>query len=201
MTAPEPPPPSAADEGPAPVRVGVLLPGLPARPGEWLADCTAYDAAGADVLWIDAGATPPYDVLAVAAALAAATYRVRLVVALPESVPPAAFLARALATVATLSDGRLALAADPRRRAQLHVLAPALRVFERRPAGGYDEPGAGRWAQVPSPRGRDAWGATLSGAAERGLHGLLVPPTASLLDTLRNPEPPPPRQDLRLAQG
>jgi hypothetical protein len=86
------------------MKVGVLL----ATPGEdlggWLADAAAFDAAGADALWIDvAGELDP---LAVTAALATLTHRSLLVTAVPEVADD-----RTLATIERLSRGRLADAA------------------------------------------------------------------------------------------
>ncbi|MEO3766637.1 hypothetical protein [Streptomyces sp. B8F3] len=180
-------PPPPADAATRPVQVGVLLPRLLDEPADWLAECAAYEAAGADALWLDGGPDPAHDVLALAAALAAATGRARLVVALPVSVPQAALLARALATVVLLSGGRLALAADSRRCAELGAVAPAVPAFRRlAPAGpGYEEPGAGRWTPVAAPAGPDAWRTALAGAAERGVHGLVVPAGQPLLEELR----------------
>ncbi|WBB60499.1 hypothetical protein O7599_34185 [Streptomyces sp. WMMC500] len=186
---PSPPAPSGAVPAAArrAVRVGVLLPRLPEEPGAWFAECAAYDSAGADALWLDGGPDPAHDVLALAAALATATSRAKLVVALPDTVPQAALLARALATVVLLSAGRLALAADSRRCAELVAVAPKVPAFRRlAPAGpGYEEPGAGRWTPVAAPAGPDAWRAALAGAAERGVHGLVVPAGQPLLEALR----------------
>lgn len=187
MSASPPPSPRAATTGTArAVRVGVLLPRLPEEPADWLAECAAYDSAGADALWLDGGPDPAHDVLALAAALATATSRARLVVALPDSVPQAALLARALATVVLLSSGRLALAAGSRRCAELVAVAPTVPAFRRlAPAGpGYEEPGAGRWTPVTAPADPDAWQAALAAAAERGVHGLVVPAGQPLLEAL-----------------
>ncbi len=180
---------AAAGADPA-VRVGVLLPRMPEEPGGWLAECAAYDAAGADALWLDGGPDPAHDVLALAAALAGATNRAKLVVALPDSVPQAAWLARALATVVLLSERRLALAADSRRCAELVAVAPTVPAFRRlAPAGpGYEEPGAGRWTPVAAPAGPAAWRDALAGAADRGVHGLVVPAGPPLLAELRRGE-------------
>jgi len=81
------------------VQVGVLLAREPEELGEWLTDAAAFDAAGADALWIDPG--QEFDVLALTAALAAVTFRTRLVVTPPEAPE------RTLATVHRLSRGRL----------------------------------------------------------------------------------------------
>lgn len=164
------PPPSTGAEPPHGPRRGAA-PRLPEEPAAWLAECAAYDSAGADALWLDGGPDPAHDVLALAAALAAATGRARLVVALPDSVPQAALLARALATVVLLSGGRLALAADSRRCAELGAVAPTVPAFRRlAPAGpGYEEPGAGRWTPAAAPAGPDAWRTALAGC--RGARG------------------------------
>ncbi len=90
-----------------PVKIGVLLPPPPDEFGEWLADAAAFEAAGAEVLWIDAG--PAADPLTLGAALAALTYRSLLVTTLPEGEVPEP---RALATVRRLSRDRFALSAD-----------------------------------------------------------------------------------------
>ena len=187
MSASPLPSPGAAGAGAArAVRVGVLLPRLLEEPGAWLAECTAYDSAGADALWLDGGPDPAHDVLALAASVAAATSRAQLVVGLPDSVPQAALLARTLATVVLLSGGRLALAAGSRRCAELVAVAPAVPAFRRlAPAGpGYEEPGGGRWTPAAAPAGPDAWRAALAGAAQRGVHGLVVPAGQPLLDAL-----------------
>jgi|SRR6266540_1483595 len=85
------------------VMVGVLLDRDPEALGEWLADAAAFDAAGADALWVDCESG--WDVLALAAALAVVTFRSRLVVAGPEGEPDG----RTLETVSRLSGGRFAL--------------------------------------------------------------------------------------------
>jgi alkanesulfonate monooxygenase SsuD/methylene tetrahydromethanopterin reductase-like flavin-dependent oxidoreductase (luciferase family) len=61
--------------GSRPVKVGVLLPRQLDELGEWLADAAAFDAAGADALWVDPAVGPELDSLALLAALAALTSR------------------------------------------------------------------------------------------------------------------------------
>jgi len=191
-------------EDPGAVEVGVLLDLEPGRIGEWLADAAAFDAGGADALWIDAGPEPELDVLALAAALAVVTFRARLVVALPDSGAAPAGLARTLDTVRRLSHGRLVLVADPGPCAEL---APEVRVVRRIPGepGVFEEIRAGaeaqRWESTPVPQGRAAWQAARADAAGRGARGLVVPADPRLLDILRNPDDPGERHDLQLAQG
>jgi hypothetical protein len=89
------------------VMVGVLLDRDPRALGEWLADAAAFDAAGADALWLDLGPQADWDVMSLAAALAVVTFRARLVVA-ADGEPEA----RTLDTVTRLSGGRLGLPND-----------------------------------------------------------------------------------------
>ena len=65
------------------VKVGIMLARQPDDVGEWLADGTAFEAAGAHALWVDFGPDPDLDPLAMTAALAALTFRSLLVPILP----------------------------------------------------------------------------------------------------------------------
>jgi len=182
------------------VKVGVLLNQMPDNLGEWLADAAAFDAAGADALWVDCGPNPQLDVPALAAALAAITHRARLVVAFPDVSAAPAESTRTVDTIVQLSRGRLALIADAR---QLEFGIAVFRrvrgepdAFER-----LDTDEGERWLQVPAPQGRQAWRETRADAAGRGFTGLVVPVDPRLLDILRNPDDPGDRHDLQLAQG
>jgi alkanesulfonate monooxygenase SsuD/methylene tetrahydromethanopterin reductase-like flavin-dependent oxidoreductase (luciferase family) len=193
--------------GSSAVQIGVLLARQLDELGEWLIDATAFDAAGADALWVDPVVESELDPLSLLAGLAAVTSQSLLVAALPAPDRPLMALARTVATIARLSRGRLALVADPERLAELAVAAPGFEAFHRlqgepgtferaRPGGK-----AERWVQTPSPEGRAAWRAALADAAERGARGLLVPAGPRLLDILRNPDDPGDRRDLQLASG
>jgi hypothetical protein len=168
----------ANTEDPQRIRVGVRLGWRPGDIGGWLADGSAYDAAGADAVWIDVSDHPDLDPLAVAAALAAVTYRCLLVV-------PAIAAAdagrvrerdRTVETVTQLSRGRL------------------------RVVGTFEDP-AKRWVETVLPDGRAAWSATLAEASANGHYGLVVPADARLIDLLRNPGEPGERRDLELSVG
>jgi hypothetical protein len=209
---------------PAAVEVGVLLARRPEELGEWLADARAFEAAGAAALWVDPAPESGLDPLALLAALAALTAEA-LLVATPPAGLPAAALAGTLATVARLSHGRLALAADAGRLGELTALAPGCDAFRRLPgtppaferlrgegeaegraqaAASEDERGegeGGRWVQAAPPESRAAWRAALADAEAAGAAGLLVPAGPRLLDILRHPDDPEGRQDLQLAQG
>jgi hypothetical protein len=180
----------------APVKVGVVLELDAARIGEWLADAAAFDAGGVDSLWLEPG--PELDVLAVAAALAVVTFRARLVVPLPET-----SAARTLDTVGRLSRGRLALVAEPDRRADLPTDLSVFRRVSGEP-GVFEDLSAEareRWLSIPVPEGRASWREARAEAAASGARGLLVPADPRLLDVLRNPDDPGERHDLQLAQG
>ncbi len=189
------------------VKVGVLLDQEPDEIGEWLADMAAFDAAGADALWVDSGPEPEWDVLALTAALAVVTFRLRLVLALPDSRAPSAGLARTLDTIGRLSHGRLALVADSSRCEELAVVAPRVGIFRRLPGepGIFEGPGeedeVERWESGPAPQGRESWRAACADAAGRGARGLVVPADPQLLDILRNPDDLGDRRDLHIAQG
>lgn len=197
----------AHPEGSQAVKVGVRLARQPDDLGEWLADGAAFEAAGADALWVDVAPEPELDPLALTAALAASTVRSLLVTSLPAPDLPPLALARMLSTIGRLSHGRLRILADavpPREPADV---GPGLGVFRRVP-GDLEcfehtrEPDeAERWVSAPSPDGRAAWRATLVDAAERGYRGLVVPADPRLLDILRNPDDQGHRHDLQLAQG
>jgi hypothetical protein len=189
------------------VKVGVLLDRRLDDVGEWFADATAFEAAGADVLWLDPLAEPGLDPMAVLAALAARTSRSLLVGALPASDRPPAQLAPTITTIRRLSQGRLALIADRDWPGELVTLVAGLGISRYVPDGqdGYDHRRGGerveRWARTAAPEGRAAWRAALANAAEGGVEGLLVPAGPRLLDILRNPNDPGGRDDLHLAQG
>jgi alkanesulfonate monooxygenase SsuD/methylene tetrahydromethanopterin reductase-like flavin-dependent oxidoreductase (luciferase family) len=84
------------------LKIGVLLPGPDDDPRAWLAGAAAFEAAGADALWIEDG--PGFDPVAVAAGLAAITYRSSLMVRID-----AAVAERTRATLEALSRGRLTI--------------------------------------------------------------------------------------------
>jgi hypothetical protein len=180
-------------EGSQRVKIGILLARQVDDIGEWLADADAFDAAGADALWVHLGNAPELDPLAVTAALAAVTVRATLVAVLPAGeVSPAS--ARTLATIARLSHGRLRVAHDI---PSAGLAVPSVASF----TAGYALEAAGAWTSASYPDGRAAWRAMLAEAAERGTRGLLVPADPRLIDILRNPDDSGGRMDLYLAQG
>lgn len=166
----------AGVDDPQRIRIGVRLGWRPGDIGGWLAEGAAYDAAGADALWIDVDGD--LDPLALAAALAAVTYR-SLLVAPAIAAADAGRIRerdRAVETVNQVSRGRLRI------------------------AGSFEEDGR-RWVDTLLPDGRAAWNATLAEAAGNGHYGLVVPADARLIDLLRNPGDPGSRRDLELSVG
>jgi Luciferase-like monooxygenase len=196
----------AQPDGPQRVKVGILLAKRPDDLGEWLADAAAFEAAGADALWIDVAPAEELDPLTVTAALAAVTFRSVLVSVLPVSSERSPAVARSLATIGRLSRGRLRILARDLPPGAFAAAGPGLR--DLLPSAGsatsfgpaYDLDHAGRWTSAPSPDSRAAWRATLLDAAGSGYRGLLVPADPRLIDILRNPDDPN-RLDLHLAAG
>jgi len=83
------------------IRVGILLPQRPGDLGDWLADAAAFDAAGADALWVEVESGAGLDPLTLTAALTATTARATLIARLPEGTA-----AEAVSTLRRLSRGR-----------------------------------------------------------------------------------------------
>ena len=155
------------------MKIGVEL-RLSGDPGELFADARALEAAGADSLW-PAGEV---DRLMVLAALAAVTWRARLVAV--GAVDPEA--AQALER---LSRGRLVVASSD---GEEFVLAGAEGERER-------------WKSLPFPESREAWNELRAKHQADGLSGLVLPNDPRLLDLIRNPDVKDDRQDLKLAFG
>jgi hypothetical protein len=172
-----------------PLRIGVGLAAPPAEPGGWLAEATAYEAAGVDSLWVEGGGLSPEgeeaDPWVLLGALAAVTWRVRLGALLVEG-PGRPVAAVTLATLARLGRGRLLLG-----RAR-----PGGTTLDVESGGAVEV-----WSRGAPPPGRPAWAEALAAAAATGAGGLLVPAAPGLLDLLRNPEAEDDRTDLQLTYG
>src|SRR6267143_2119095 len=101
------------------LKVGVLLPAAIADVGEFLAEITALEAAGADTIWVDDSALDPWIVLG---ALAAVTRRVRLGCRLTSLQPwPPSRLGPAAATLQTLSRSRTVVGIPGSRNPSSHI--------------------------------------------------------------------------------
>jgi hypothetical protein len=146
---------------------------------ELLADARAFEAAGADSLWVIA--RDDQDPWILAAALAASTWRARLVVLDAVERP------QSRATLDRLSRGRLAVA-ERSGDATLVTAAEA------------DSP-TERWTHSEMPAGRAEWKATRAEREAQGFAGIVLPNGPRVLDLVRNPDIEDDRQDLKLAFG
>lgn len=158
------------------MKIGIeLAPG--GDPGELFADARAFEAAGADSLWVRGSAgLDPWTILG---GLAAVTWRVRLVgFALQER-------DEARETVESLSRHRLALA----------IVGNDALVIPGR--DGAEE----RWALVDFPQDRKAWKDLCAAHESQGTAGLVLRNDPRLLDLIRNPDVEEDRQDQKLAFG
>jgi hypothetical protein len=161
------------------LRIGVELASPGDESGAWLAEATAYEAAGADSLWVGGGDGGAWVLLG---ALAAVTWRVRLGVLPGVAAGPGS----AADAVWGLSRGRLLVARPGAGGDGLEV-----------EAGGATE----RWSRAAPPPGRRAWAGVLEAAAAAGDAGILVRAAPGLLDLLRNPDAEDDRSDLQLSYG
>ena len=99
------------------LRVAVKLPAAPGRIGDYLADVTALEAAGADSIWLDARNDASTEAWIHLGAIAAVTHRVQLGV----TVGPAAGLMAAVDTLGRLSSGRVVVGMPPGREPEAFV--------------------------------------------------------------------------------
>jgi hypothetical protein len=177
-------------------RVGVRLPVVTAQVGEYLADVTALEAAGAHAVWVEGTGPDPWVILG---ALAATTHRMILgcVISSPEEWP-AAQLGRTAGTLQTLSRGRIVVGLPPEgiREDQVDALRGAgVTIF-----GSDFVAGAEKWLATPVPTDREAWNEALAACDAAGATGVIVPWSDRLIDLLRNPEPDD-RSDLLISTG
>ena len=177
-------------------KVAVKLPVAIGEVGDYLADVTALEAAGAHAVWVEGTGADPWVVLG---ALAATTHRMILgcVITSPEEWP-AAQLGRTAGTLQTLSRGRIviALPEEGMRDDQLDALRGAdVKIF-----GSDFVAGAEKWLTSPVPTDREAWNEALAACDAAGATGVIVPWSDRLIDLLRNPEPDD-RSDLLMSTG
>lgn len=171
---------------PEALKIGVDL-ALRGDPGELFADAKAIEAVGADSLWVDGGEADPFVVLA---ALAAVTWRVRLVAT------GSAEGAAARATCARLARGRLVSPDEL-----------AITDKDRESAAGFfatvrkARPETECWMRVGFPEGRDAWNELRRACTAAGATGIVLQNDPRLIDLLRNPDVVEDRSDLKLSFG
>ncbi|MGA8923686.1 MAG: LLM class flavin-dependent oxidoreductase [Candidatus Dormiibacterota bacterium] len=194
-------------------KVGVRLPPLTGSAGEYLADASALEAAGADAIWLEMGGLDAWVVLG---ALAAATQRVRLGCILA----PGAFhdADRQIAGVAAgqkLSRGRIVLAVPGNDladntpagakvfslgAAQASVDGVIHQLRSPRDLPSRTATHIEVWGDIAMPADREAWAATMSAYEAAGLTGVIVHWDTRLVDLMRNTEPDD-RSDLLMSTG
>jgi hypothetical protein len=145
--------------------------------GELFADARALEAAGADSLWVLA--RDDQDPWILAAALAATTWRARLVVVGAVDRP------ETRTTLDRISRGRLVIG---ERSTEVVAVPDAEGVTER-------------WALCELPAGRAEWKTLRAEREAQGFAGLVLPNDPRLLDLVRNPDTEDDRQDMKLAFG
>jgi hypothetical protein len=190
------------------LQVAVRLPATIDDVGEYLADVTALEAAGAAAIWVDGTGLEPWVLLG---AMAAITQRVRLGCMLTSTVLwPSETLESAVTTVQKLSRGRVMVAVPSEGQAGAKVFAtgsqkeaPDGLIFEVDSA---DQLSLDRdthievWAAIAVPPDRAAWAEALSAYEAAGATGVIVSWNARVLDLIRNPEPDD-RSDLLISTG
>ena len=198
------------------IKIGVRLPPVAGSAGEYLADVTALEAAGADTIWLEMAGL---DAWVVIGALAAATQRLRLGCILPQGIfRDAAYPRAGIAAIQKMSRGRVVIAAPADDLADgastdaglfsigaghaaavggvIHQLDRPDQAPRKTETGALTEV----WGDIAMPADREAWSATMSAYGAAGLTGVIVPWDARLIDLMRNTEPDD-RSDLLMSTG
>jgi Luciferase-like monooxygenase len=186
------------------LHVAVRLPATIDDVGEYLADVTALEAAGAAAIWVDDTGLDPWVLLG---AMAAVTHRVRLGCMLTAA---GAWPSETLATLQKLSRGRNVVALSSPGHAGRSVFtagskqeAPVGAIVEVDSAdqlGDAQDPHIEVWAAIEVPPDRAAWAEARGAYEAAGATGVIVPWNERVLDLLRNPEPDD-RTDLLISTG
>jgi len=145
--------------------------------GELFSDARALEAGGADSLWVVA--RDDQDPWILVAALAATTWRARLVVV------GATERAETRTTLDRLSRGRLVIG---------ERTGPTVSIAV---AEGAPE----RWMLSELPNGRTEWKTLRAQREAEGFTGIVLPNDPRLLDLVRNPDVEDDRSDIKLAFG
>jgi hypothetical protein len=196
------------------LKVGVRLPPLTGSAGEYLADVSALEAAGAETIWLEMGGLDAWVVLG---ALAAVTQRVRLgCILAPGALHETGRQISGLAAGQKLSRGRILLAVPADELANTTTAGAKLfslgaphgasvdGVIHKlespgdlpRPTGTHIE----EWGDIAMPADRDAWAAAMNAYEAAGLTGVILHWDARLIDLMRNAEPDD-RSDLLMSTG
>lgn len=198
--------------------MSVQLPASIVDVGDYLADVTALEAAGAEAIWLDDTGLDAWIILG---AMAAVTHRVGLGCLLSSTGRfSAPALGSSVAALQTVSRGRIVVGLPPDGKLENHLAmlrGAQARIFTI----GSLQPSADGvivavesadqiravpdthievWAAIPMPPDRDSWTQALSSYEAAGATGVIVPWSARLVDLLRNTEPDD-RTDLLISTG
>ena len=177
-------------------KIAVVLPAMTGEVGDYLANVTALEAAGAHAVWVEDTGADPWVMLG---AFSAITHRLVLGCLITSPAEwPATRLDQAARPLQTLSRGRIAVALP--QEGLLEDQLDALRAAGVRIFGSDFGAGEEAWLSIPAPVDRVAWNEALAACDEAGATGLIVPWTDRLIDLLRNPEPDD-RSDLLVSTG
>ena len=185
------------------LQVAVRLPATIDDVGEYLADVTALEAAGAAAIWIDDTGLDPWVLLG---AMAAVTHRLRLGCMLTTRAWPS----ETLATLQKLSRGRTIVGESKPGQVGASIFSAGSKkelatgvIFEVESADQLvdaPEPNIEVWAAIAVPPDRAAWAEALTAYEAAGATGVIVSWNERVLDLLRNPEPDD-RTDLLISTG
>ena len=173
------------------LKVGVQLPATIGDVGEYLADVTALEAAGADTIWVDDSALDPWIVLG---AMAAVTHRVGLGCRLASlRLWAPSRLGASVAALQALSRGRTVVGLPEGGNPSKHIATLRAAGSKILAAGSHDKTsdgvivavqsadqigGAGTyievWAAIAIPPDREAWTGILSAYEAAGATGSLA---------------------------
>jgi hypothetical protein len=211
------------------LRVGVRLPAATGRVGDYLAEVSALEAAGADSIWPDTAAQASPEPWILLGAICAVTHRVRL----GAMIDSGAAWPLAVDSLARLSGGRVVVgmapggdlerrierirnprsnSSPPRILIDCGSLDQAKRSAQK--ADGVIVPGADHdvrdlraggdfelWVDLPIPSDRAGWAEATSAYAGAGATGIIVTWDPRIVDLLRNAGEPDDRTDLLIATG
>ena len=206
------------------LRVAVRLPPATGRIGDYLADVTALEAAGADSVWLDATAAASTEPWILAGAVAAVTHRIRLGV----TVGAEAGWRGGVDTLGRMSSGRVVVGMRPHPEAKTLTSStappPSILLIcashgeaERSAViadgvilpGTEDEVRALRskegdfelWVDVSVPSDKAGWANMTAAMETAGATGIIMAWDPRLIDLLRSAGEPDDRTDLLIATG
>ncbi len=170
------------------------MPRVMASFGEFVADVTALEAAGADSIWFEADTKPATEWWIRIGAVLAVTHRIGLGVIASSEASTSGELSAALDTIQTLSGGRA--------RGGVRAIdssGSALRIGAGRWPGAASD--AESWAEAEVGKDRTAWRQTLEVHAGDGRAGVIFAWDPRLVDLLRNSDAEDDRSDLLISTG